>query len=344
MEFYNGNKLLNLKDVHGKKPEIFICSGNRTSGKTVFFSSFIVKRFLKYGEQFIIVFRYESEIDHTEDQFFPDIQRIFFPNLEMTSKKRFKGRIEELFINGNTCGYAVALSSYSKIKRFSHIFTKVSWMYTDEFQSEDSKYLSNEVEAWQSLHMTVARGQGQMVRWVGAILLSNYASLLNPYYLEMDIANKLKADTKYLRGDGFVMEANFNNDAAEAQASSAFNRALKKSRYTRYATEKVYLNDNSAFIGKVSGNKQYIATIKYKDNQFALWQLEDSNYFYVDYSVDYTWKIKFVTSANDMIETFQMYGRSDRLMEYMRNAFHKGNFRFKDLLCKEAVLYTLAYR
>ena len=36
-QFYDGTKLLSMKDLDGCKPEIFMCTTNRTGGKTVYF-------------------------------------------------------------------------------------------------------------------------------------------------------------------------------------------------------------------------------------------------------------------------------------------------------------------
>ena len=37
--FYDGTKLLNMKDLSGEKPEIYLCTGNRSAGKTTYFNS-----------------------------------------------------------------------------------------------------------------------------------------------------------------------------------------------------------------------------------------------------------------------------------------------------------------
>ena len=57
-DFYNGNKLLSLLDINGKKPEIYMCCGNRTAGKTFFFKRWMLRRFVKHGEKFVVFVRY----------------------------------------------------------------------------------------------------------------------------------------------------------------------------------------------------------------------------------------------------------------------------------------------
>ncbi len=36
-KYYDGKKLLSIKDLNGEKPEIFICTSNRSAGKTTYF-------------------------------------------------------------------------------------------------------------------------------------------------------------------------------------------------------------------------------------------------------------------------------------------------------------------
>ena len=45
--YYDGTKLLSLKDIDGNQPEIYLCTTNRTGGKTTYFSRLLVNRFLK---------------------------------------------------------------------------------------------------------------------------------------------------------------------------------------------------------------------------------------------------------------------------------------------------------
>lgn len=86
-EFYDGNRLLSMRDLNGKKPEIYICTSNRSAGKTTFFNNYVVNRFKKYGEKFMLVYRYNYELDDVADKFFKDLETIFYPGQIMVSKE-----------------------------------------------------------------------------------------------------------------------------------------------------------------------------------------------------------------------------------------------------------------
>ena len=72
--YYDGTKLLSLSDLTGLKPEIYMVTTNRTGGKTTYFSRMFVNRFLKHGEKFGLLYRYNYELDDCAEKFFKDIK------------------------------------------------------------------------------------------------------------------------------------------------------------------------------------------------------------------------------------------------------------------------------
>ena len=230
-KYYDGTKLLSMKDINGNKPEIYMCTTNRTGGKTTYFGRLCINRFINKGEKFGLIYRYNYELDDVTDKFFKDIGSLFFPNMTMTSKRRASGIFHELFLDEKSCGYAFSLNSADQIKKYSHLFNDIERMLFDEFQSETNHYCSDEVKKLLSVHTSVARGQGEQVRYVPVYMLSNPVSIINPYYIEMGISERLRDNTKFLRGDGFVLEQGYVDSASKAQKESGFNRAFSKNSY-----------------------------------------------------------------------------------------------------------------
>ena len=85
--YYDGTKLLSMKDINGNTPEIFMCTTNRTGGKTTYFGRLCVNRFLKHNEKFMLIYRYNYEIDDCADKFFKDLSNLFFKGSTMTNKR-----------------------------------------------------------------------------------------------------------------------------------------------------------------------------------------------------------------------------------------------------------------
>ena len=351
-EYYNGTKLLSMRDINGNKPEIFICTTNRTGGKTTFFGSWRVNRFIDKGEKFALIYRFNYELDDVSDKFFKDIGRIFFPHYYMRSERKARGIFHELFLcdendltknAGKSCGYAIALNSADQIKKYSHLFSDVSCMIFDEFQSETNHYCSDEITKLLSVHTSIARGVGEQVRYVPVVMLSNPVSIINPYYVELGISERLREDTKFLRGDGWVMEQGFIESASIAQKSSGFNRAFARNKYVAYSSENVYLNDSSAFIEKPEGRSRYLCTLKYNGTEYAVREFTEQGIIYCDNRADSTFKDKIAVTTADHDINYVMLNRNEMFISTLRYYFEKGCFRFKDMRCKEVIMKTISY-
>lgn len=342
-QYYDGTKLLSLKDINGETPEIYICTTNRTGGKTTYFGRMFVRRFLKYGEKFCLVYRFNYELDECADSFYKDISTLFFPDTVMTSQRRASGIYHELFIDEKPCGYAISLNSADQIKKKSHLFSDVQRMLFDEFISETNHYCTDEVNKFISVHTSIARGQGKMYRYVPVIMLGNPYTMLNPYYVEFGIAERLTDKTKYLRGEGFVMEQGYVDSANQAQKESAFNRAFSRNKYVAYSSEGIYLNDNKSFVERPEGASRYIATLRYNGNDYAIREYATQGILYCDDKPDNTYPNKLTVSADDHQINYVMLKRNDIFLSNLRYFFEKGCFRFKDLKCKEVILHALSY-
>lgn len=339
-QFYDGTRLLSMKDINGLTPEIFISTSNRSAGKTTYYGRMVVNRFKKQHKKFCLLYRYNYELNGCADQFFKDIGGLFFKGDEMTEVRRANGIFVELFLNEEPCGYCISLNYADQIKKKSHLLSDVDSILFDEFQSENNHYCDNEVSKLMSIHTSLARGGGEQVRYLPVYMISNAVSIINPYYLSLGIADRLKTDTNYLRGDGFVLEQGFYQNVADAQRASGFNRAFKNETYLKYACQNVYLNDNLNLIEKMNGNSDYIVTIKKDGKFYGVRRFVDTGLFYVDNRADETYPDKIVPDASQQEQGYMLLGRSNILMSSLRIAFERGYIRFRNQECK-AVFFNL---
>ena len=128
MAYYDGTKLLSMKDINGQEPEIYMVTTNRTGGKTTYFNRLCVNAFKNGKGKFAIINRYNYELDGCAEKFFKNIHQLFFNNDAMTSKRMASGAYHELFLNDVSCGYALALNQADTIKKYSHLFSDVNRM------------------------------------------------------------------------------------------------------------------------------------------------------------------------------------------------------------------------
>lgn len=338
--FYDGTKILSLKDLNGKTPEIYMIVTNRSAGKTTWFNRYVVNRFKKYGEKFMLIYRFNYELDNCADKFFKDIQNIFFTTDEMTSKRASAGIYHELFLNDISCGYAVSINSADQIKKLSHLFSDTKRMVFDEFMSETNHYCSDEIMKFQSVHKSVARGAGEQSRCVPVYMLSNPVTLLNPYFLAMGIPQRLNNKTKFLKGKGWVLEFTYNESAAEAGRNSLFEAAFENDDYSNFANENVYLNDNTAFVEKVKEPGKYIATVEFKGKEYSIKSIATQGIIYISKSVDKSYPVRLSATTDDHKLNLVMIDSYKWLIDLLNKYYKNGLVRFSDLESKE-MYYTI---
>ena len=342
-EYYDGTKLLSMTDINGKKPELYLCTTNRTGGKTTYFGRLVVNRFKKKGSKFALLYRYNYELDDCADKFFKDLSSLFFNGEIMTSKRRANGIFHELWLGDKHCGYALSLNSADQLKKYSHLFSDAESMIFDEFQSESNKYCSDEIKKLLSIHTSIARGQGKQVRYVPVYMLSNAVTIINPYYVALGISERLNEETKFLKGDGYVLEQGFIESASRQQQESGFNRAFSKDKYVTYSSQNIYLNDNVTFIDKPVGKSEYIGTLKYNGVNYGLREFAELGILYCDDKADITYPNRITVTTDDHDINYVMLKKNSVFISMLRYYFDKGCFRFKDLKCKECILKCLSY-
>ena len=347
--YYDGTKLLSLMDINGNKPELYLCTSNRSAGKTTYFGRMAVNRFIKYGKKFTLIYRYNYELNGVSEKFFKDIGSLFFPFYVMTDKCMAKGVYYELFLQEpnstlqRSCGYAIALNQADQLKKLSHLLSDTDIMLFDEFQSETNHYCDKELVKFFSIHTSIARGGGKQSRYVPVYMLSNFVTLLNPHFTQLGIASRLQANTSFLRGNGWVLEAGFNEAAANAQKASLFNQAFGNNTYYSYITEKAYLNDSYSFVEKVEGDGNYSATLKFENEYYAIREYPEKGIVYCDDRVDLSYPRKIALTTEDHQINYVMLKNNDMYLYALRSLFSKGCFRFKNLKCKDVLIRALSF-
>lgn len=264
INYYDGSTLLKKKTLSGDLPEIFISQTLRTYGKTTWFNHLVMDHWHESDKRvpFGLLFRYKYELEGVAMRFQESVRELYYPGLEMTQTPIMQGSIMELFANDELCGYAFCLSGFEAVKKCSNMLSSIREYIFDEFQNEDGKYIKNEVNKFISIHTSIARAPGKPVRYVPVYMLANKVSLFNPYYTAMGITGRFQKRTKYLRGDGYVMESLSNVDLSQRMQNSGFNKAFASEDYMRYITDVDFLNEGEADdILKLAGEKRYFCNL-----------------------------------------------------------------------------------
>ena len=267
-KYYNYSEILSRKDLNGETPSIYLITSNRSAGKTFGALELCLKDFKEHERMFMLLYRTRDELSGA-DTIFRDVLNLHKEyGLEMTSKSTSNGLFYTLFLDGVECGYAVSIRQPDKVKKYSGTFAKVYNIVFDEFMLETGDYIKNEDERLYSVLMTVARGGGSVSRYVRVFLLGNNVTTVNPYFLRFGINERIKPNTKFIRGDGWICHLANNDYASKEVAKNPISRAFG-GNIVEYSTQQKFLLDDDSYIKRLSGNGDYIGTVVYDGECFG---------------------------------------------------------------------------
>lgn len=334
------DRLMNGKDLDGEEPSIYMSCGTKTAGKTFSAKRFLLRHFLQNGEQFILLYRYVYEMADCEATFMNDLkQDPEFTGLEMDSVSEVRGLYRVLMLGDKECGFACYLNNADTLKKFSARFSGVKTVFFDEFISETDHYCKDEITKFQSFNNTIARGYGEQSRYVRYIMCSNLVTVFNPYFIAFGVTKRLSPNTRFLRGNGWVLEMVYNESAKQAMKKSAFNKAFAGSSFLSYAMDNKALNDSDSFIAKLPiKDGIYQLTLVHNGQYFGIWLINDRTILYCSRKYDKEYGKVCVLNVNDHGEGTIMLGFFAMLAYGWRKYYDAGQWRFENADCKNALL------
>lgn len=349
--YYSYEPIMKLKDLDGKEPSIYLISSNRSAGKT---TGFLINS-LKWNHnelphewckaermETVFLYRTASEIKSSGVIYTDVLQMYPDYGVEITTKSIVDNLITQIMIDDYVIGYGVSLHNPDKLKKYSPLFANVGVVLFDEYQLETGRYITNEVDKLQSALQTISRGGGAQSRNIKVFMLSNFVSILNPYFIQFGIHKRLKADTHFMRGHGWVAEFGFNESASKAIKENAITIAFNNDTYMKYSTEKVYLNDDIIFIKKPTGRSKYMFTIQYDNKLYAVRDYFDEGYVYVSEKPDMSFKTILCFKSGDHKQNTVMLERSSFIWKFLRESFTEGLMRFETGECKNMIFDIIA--
>lgn len=297
--------------------------GNRGSGKTYGTKKLVVKDFLKNGNQFVYIRRYDTEIKALK-RFFEQMENAF-PNIEFNDVKGLR-------INGEECGYCLPLSRASKFKSIS--FEKVRTIIFDEFIVESGRqsYLPKEVWKFLDFYETISR-----MRDVRVIFLGNRVSDYNPYFtfFNIDLGNH----EEFIIKEDIAVEIIRNLEYQEKKLGTRFGQLIKGTTYYEYAVENKSAEDSDYFIEKRPRGCKCIMSLMVEDIFYGVWQDNKTGMIYISNDFDKN-QITIATDFESHNES-SIFKRSEYMKQtnaYLYRAFDVGTVRFENQICKGAFI------
>lgn len=285
IKYYNGAGVLNAG------MPINFCVGNRSTGKSYYWKRYAVRDYLRNGNQFIYVRRYQTDIDLVVDSYFKDIGKepdLLPHKLELIDNT--------FYCDGQVMGNAISLSTAYKYKSVPHDNTNT--IILDEFLPDNLQYLkpmrpTYEPEQILNLYMTVARGFNRPIRdEVKVICIANLVTLFNPYFAYFGIE---PTGLGRFKNDGVYCEIFKNDEIAEEIRNSKIGRILERTTYGSYALDNAALLDSKRHIVKKLPAKVYVWFCLWF-NDWYMCYIDDDDNIYFKKGYDKTAKNKYAVT------------------------------------------------
>jgi hypothetical protein len=319
--YYNFGPLLSRNGVYN-----FVV-GIRGVGKTYGAKYKAIRDFESKGDQFIYLRRYNTELKSVKTTFMADIAHKF-PKLvfrlqgdEIQARKKSDDKAA-----WKTMCYFVALSKAQQKKSVAYPLVKT--IIFDEFIIDRGviHYMANEVKAFNDFYSTVDRYKDK----TRVLFLANSVSIMNPYFIDLDIAPK-RNDEWLISHNGFIV-AHFPQatDFVGEVYETKFGQFIQNSEYADYAVGNEFSDNHSTLVKPKSSTARYTATIETKTGTFSLWidqKAQDAPIFYVTSKRP---KREFIWTLlpENMTETKTLIDYQDKTLQYLRAGYSRAKVFF----------------
>lgn len=305
--------------------------GARGVGKTYGAKRKAIRDYFAKGEQFIYLRRYNTELKGIRTTFMADIRHEFPEHLFRSYGDLIQTRSVADVENDektpwDTMGYFVALSKGQQKKSVS--YHDVKTIIFDEFIIERGviHYIASEVKVFNDFYSTVDRYKDK----TKVFFLANSISIMNPYFIEWDIAPKLK--TEWITNKkGFIVAHFPQSDAFMGEVyATKFGQFIQDSEYADYAVGSEFSDNNSALIRSKTSNARYNCTIETKTGTFSLWidqKAQGAPIFYVT-SKHPKHQFLWTLLPERMNESRVLIDYSDKTLQYLRTGYSRAKVFF----------------
>lgn len=314
--------------------------GMRGAGKTYGSLKRNIEKFLKSPKydrhQFIYLRRLKEELKKLttaqNGRLFDAVQKEF-------PKHKLRAEGDVLYCDDEICGYAVALSTSSKLK--SDAFPRVKEIIFDEFIIDNTKtyhYLPDEVRKFLDVYETVARpgndpNRPDTIVW----FISNAVTINNPYFFEFKLHPPVNGDIQRFGPTKDMLVQNVvNPQLSQRKKSTRFGKMISGSHYSEYAYENQWLMDDNRFVEKKSQRSNYYMSLRFKDQWLGIWYDQLQMIFYISLDYDPQYPVKYSATTDDHQPNTMLFkrGKSQSYIRHLLTAYEMGCVRYESIKLK----------
>lgn len=328
----NTNIYWKLNKVLTYNAMINIIIGERGVGKSYSTKKYAIKHAIKTGKKFIYLRRYDTELELMlkQNDFFKDVQ-----NDEELINHEFNVNGKVAYCDNEVIGYFVPLSKQSHYKSIP--FPDVDIIIFDEVFIQSNRYLKNEITQFLELLETVGR-----LRNIKVFLLSNWVSVVNPYFMYFDLSLPYGKEYKLFK-NGSILVVYIKNELYRAvKNQSTFGKLIQGTPYGEYAIENKALNDTKSFIKKKSRGSYHFFNIVINGNTFGVWKDIKENCIVISKDIKKECPVLLSFDFNSHTEKTTFVRTRSPYFKSLINSYSRGMLFFESAFIKENMINLIS--
>lgn len=320
--YYNPNKTLSRQRLFN-----FVV-GPRGTGKSYGAKKRAITNYLKKGEQFVYLRRYETELPSAEMINFFDDVGVEFPDTEF---KSYNGLFR---IDNKVAGWYFPLSKATMLKSIP--FPNVSLIIFDEFIIEVGiyRYLPNEVRTFLECYSTISRD-----RDVPVLFLSNAITMTNPYFIYFNIHMEPGQTVKLLKH--ISVELIRSPEFEKHMQNTKFGELISGTEYGKYNIQNEFLLDTSTFLEDMPAGASYVCTFVIDGKRAGFYVSNQEMKWYISEKTDPACKRVYALTFSEHDQNTILAHRANPYIQQMLDSFCNGNLRFTTQKIKNICSPTL---
>lgn len=322
--YWDGNNLLSRNAMWN------YAVGGRGLGKTFFAKKTNIKRGTKVYRPFIYMRRYKPEFQD-KDRFLNDVLK-YFPDCEF--------KVDGMVISAKRVDsdkwfpicYLITLAS--ALSKKSIPYNDVDWIVFDEFiipRKGMTRYLPNEVEAFQDFYNTVDRFEDR----VKVLFLANSVSIVNPYFVYYGLKPRKGQKFFATRDNYHCVEYIDSTKYQQHVDSTRFGQMIKGTGYYDYAVGNVFRDDHDTFIKKKTPEAKPYFKIIFDGRTIGVWVDYTNGEYFITNTAPSDIRITYALTKHDMAPNLLMLERSSVVLKSVKMLYMQGSVFFNSVQTRE---------
>lgn len=308
--------------------------GSRSIGKTYGLLKQCIQDWLKRGEQFGYVRRYQSELEIVRDNILDDVMQEF-PDYET---KRIKSTyyIRKRVVDDKkqnkwqVIGHMFAASKHGDYKGTAYPYIRrIIW---DEYIREIGAipgYLPNDMQALFSIYTTISRYREN----VSMYLLGNTCNLMMPLFLFLNINEEPKSGVTQFRKrvniDGEMKQVRFlidyvkDGELIDQVKKSTFGALVSGSEEEQVIINAEFSNGGKLFIEKKTAVSKFHYGFSFKNKRYGVWCDLNEGKWYINKKIPSD-GVMFALTAKDMRPNLMLIEQATPFLKNLRRLYGYG--------------------